>query len=560
MFDSNNNNGGSPDDGLLFSAPLTTTLRPSVARGSAAPTFTRASTAYVKEGIDGQYRLALSGEARFQGARRVRNLIANPEAIDAWTLSNATVTTGVSDPAGGTSAFTVTATAGNGDAKRAVAVVSGNVSLPSVWLRRRTGTGTIVLYKGDDLTQVALTLTSSWQRFTSGVVTTVGNCFLELLIATSGDAVDAWHPQVEVVTGQANQNPSEYVSVGVLSAPYHGANVDGVKYFDTANGNTVASNVVTEATGAAISTSTLLGYWDEGARADVLGATAAIRRTMADAGWVNGGTMTVGSATGVDGVASAAASLTGGAVTATNTVLFTTSLTSAARTYGAWVRRKTGTGTIEMTDDGGTHWTTLTLTTTYQQFQMTRTQANPVVGFRITTLGDAIEVDFNTIEAATLANPTPIPVNVSKAADSLKYAVLGNFSNTTGTAYAEASSGMGAVASLRIIASADVANVSALNTGNGTYLGAFDGTTNMQFANWAVSSSVTKIASTWGGSASAGSVAGSAATAAAFDGSFGFTTSFNVGGQDANGNSLFGSVRNVRNYGRTRGDLAAMTA
>lgn len=47
--------------------------------------------------------------------------------------------------------------------------------------------------------------------------------------------------------------PSEYVSVGVLSAPYHGAGVDGVKYFTYANGNTVdGSGVVTEAQGAAL--------------------------------------------------------------------------------------------------------------------------------------------------------------------------------------------------------------------------------------------------------------------------------------------------------------------
>ena len=39
----------------------------------------------------------------------------------------------------------------------------------------------------------------------------------------------------------------------------HGSNVDGVKFFKTLNGNTVASNVVTEATGAAIADATLDG-------------------------------------------------------------------------------------------------------------------------------------------------------------------------------------------------------------------------------------------------------------------------------------------------------------
>ena len=49
----------------------------------------------------------------------------------------------------------------------------------------------------------------------------------------------------EDVTSQSNQNPSEYVSTGVLSAPYHGAGVDRAKYFTTNNGNTVSSNIVT---------------------------------------------------------------------------------------------------------------------------------------------------------------------------------------------------------------------------------------------------------------------------------------------------------------------------
>lgn len=44
--------------------------------------------------------------------------------------------------------------------------------------------------------------------------------------------------QVQNVTGQSVQTPAEYVSTNVLSSPFHGAMVDGVKYFDTdINGN-----------------------------------------------------------------------------------------------------------------------------------------------------------------------------------------------------------------------------------------------------------------------------------------------------------------------------------
>lgn len=54
--------------------------------------------------------------------------------------------------------------------------------------------------------------------------------------------------------------PHENVSVGVLSAPYHGAGVDGVKYFATTNGNTVNAStyILTEAAGTALTSGAAL--------------------------------------------------------------------------------------------------------------------------------------------------------------------------------------------------------------------------------------------------------------------------------------------------------------
>jgi len=51
---------------------------------------------------------------------------------------------------------------------------------------------------------------------------------------------------IEDVTDQANQNPSEYQKVDTANSLY------GFAYYTTANGNTVASGVVTEAVGAAV--------------------------------------------------------------------------------------------------------------------------------------------------------------------------------------------------------------------------------------------------------------------------------------------------------------------
>lgn len=50
----------------------------------------------------------------------------------------------------------------------------------------------------------------------------------------TGKTILATALQIEDITGQSVQTPAEYVSTNVLTgAPFHGAMVDGVKYFDT---------------------------------------------------------------------------------------------------------------------------------------------------------------------------------------------------------------------------------------------------------------------------------------------------------------------------------------
>ncbi len=65
--------------------------------------------------------------------------------------------------------------------------------------------------------------------------------------------------QVEDVTGQSIQTVGDYVSTSVLTtAPYHGANVDGVKYFNT----TLA--------GVKIPDSTIKGYLCEASKTNLI--------------------------------------------------------------------------------------------------------------------------------------------------------------------------------------------------------------------------------------------------------------------------------------------------
>ena len=776
---------------LSFGLRAQTSLVPENTIGSGTPTFTANSTRY-QEDFESKLNLVLANEARFQGARRVQNRVtgtsenfasaANWVPVAGGSGSVPVVSTGFTDPLGGTTAYRVQATIGAGvagsDYNGLRNTKTGNLSVGSprsIWAKSNTGaTQTFMLLAatGEQL----VTATTSWQRVSAAAVGAFNLMDAVGLVGNGGTdkTVDVliWRAQMEDTQGQANTNPSEYVSVGVLSAPYHGAGVDGVKYFSTLNGNTVASNVVTEATGSPINSSTSkfgvlpgnsssyfssphsavatisgsvdirayisaatagvaqtivakkaagngysvyvdtnnklnflftgtngttltstvampyingvggwirftldsatgngkfytssngttwtqlgtdsnaagataitdagvalnvggfgttgqwlgsiyrvqiyngingtlavdfnpnlstsaqtftaatgevwttngtariygnthatygipaqwdaggpFGYLAEGARADVLGVTAAIRRTMTDVGWVVGATMTVGSATGVDGVASAGASLTGGAVTATNTILFTTVMGSAARTYGAWVRRKTGTGVIEMTDNGGTNWTAITSslnTSTYVLVQVTRTQANPIVGFRITTNTDAIEVDFNTIEAASFANPTPIPVNVSKAADVLTYASAGNVNGTQGSVYGEmfvpASGLFGSIVDLDSAGNRPVG----FNGGVGAFA-IFDGTTVVSGGPTLVNGALNKGAAYWGGTSMGVVLGGVAGTAGAFDGNMNVGASFLVGART--GSPLDGTIRNVRIYSAAMSSSALM--
>ena len=344
-----------------------------------------------------------------------------------------------------------------------------------------------------------------------------------------------------------------HIAVASGEARFTGARRISESVWSAVDANGVALTSTNGATGGCNDARGPYGYQAEGARSDVLGTTAAIRRTMTDVGWVVGATMTVGAATGTDRVASAGASLTGGAVTATNTVLFTTVLGSAARTFSAWVRRKTGTGTIEMTDNGGTNWTdiTSTLTTTYKLFQVTRTQANPIVGFRITTNADAIEVDWNTLEAASFANPTPIPLNVSKAADVLTYPTAGNVSGTVGSVYLEAMLGWGGTSP----SNRDAFTVSNAAAGHTIGVQQNDATTTQWFrdgTNVNVATGLTDIgtalratAISYGGSTMSMVRSGAAAQSFSFDGDI---TPVTLGvGCDLSGNvNWFGTIRFIK--------------
>lgn len=164
---------------------------------------------------EGVPRFSVETEAVFAGYRRVRNLMTDTDPVASASVVTQTVT-----------------------------VVSGREYRLSF-----TGTGSIAVTN-------AATATLEGQGASARVasaVLTAGSA--SMVLTVTGDVRKA---QLEDVTHQSNQNPSEYASVGALAFPYHGTKIDGIKYFTTQNGNTVASELVTEASGAALNASTVL--------------------------------------------------------------------------------------------------------------------------------------------------------------------------------------------------------------------------------------------------------------------------------------------------------------
>ena len=125
-------------------------------------------------------------------------------------------------------------------------------------------------------------------------------------------------------------------------------------------------------------------------------------RDLTQAAWTLTNASAAKNQTGVDGVANSASSLT--ATGASATCLQAITLASAQRKQSAYVKRLAGSGVVEMTTDGGTTWTPVTLTAEWARVSApAQTLANPSVGFRLATSGDAIAVDFVQNEAGSVA-------------------------------------------------------------------------------------------------------------------------------------------------------------
>ena len=166
-------------------------------------------------------------------------------------------------------------------------------------------------------------------------------------------------------------------------------------------------------------------------------------RTLTNASWVKTNCTALKDQTGIDGVASSASRIT--ATAANATCLLTTTVTSSARWQTAFVKRLVGTGNIQMTQNNGTTWTTVTTTGSWTRVECpTVTAANPVVGFRIVTSGDSVAIDMVQNENGAYAT-SPIPTTTASVTRTADVVIINTtvaplaswFVAATGTLFAE---------------------------------------------------------------------------------------------------------------------------
>lgn len=131
-------------------------------------------------------------------------------------------------------------------------------------------------------------------------------------------------------------------------------------------------------------------------------------RDLTNAVWTKTNATAAKTQTGIDGVANSATLLT--ATAANATIAQTTAFGSNSYMTGAWVKRITGTGTIQISIDGGSTRTTIVPTGSWVFYPISapQTLASPHPWIGITTSADAVAVDFVSLRATSTPIADPI--------------------------------------------------------------------------------------------------------------------------------------------------------
>jgi hypothetical protein len=266
------------------------------------------------------------------------NLLLASEQLDtsSWTKTSATIAANsIAAPDNAITADTIAASGANGTVLQSYTAVA----IPyvfGVWLRRKTGTGNIQI-AADNGTYTTVTITNDWALYTVTQTPTAGTKSAGIRIVTNGDEVYAWGAHLyRSDLGGMQANASAYP------------------------------------------------YYDPSTLKNLLGFTE-----LLTTGWTN--TNTTDTQVAIAAPNGSANSIDVAATAGNGTLLASLSLLASPYTFSIWLRRKTGTGTVEITVDGTTY-VTAAVTADWQRFSttLTPTAGTKTPGIRIVTSGDAV--------------------------------------------------------------------------------------------------------------------------------------------------------------------------
>lgn len=365
---------------LVFDAlgPNTSNIMTGVITGTGDLTTTCASGLNVVD-HEGVYRSFAAAVPYWRDGRVVENLVLNTADVTGGNWSTSYFTNGtapdgeacfldVDAPASSTLIFD-SMTAFDGVAIASVDIYTTTPGLTvNMGVKNPSGADTTIAVPANQWTRISV----------SNTVASGESLFW--ILRNSNKIADIYlkRPQYENATGRSDTDiPSEYVASGATA---------GFSVYSTSNGISVASNVVTEATGSALSPVPPLHYQQAATNSQIQS------NDLTNVEWTASNVTVAQDAVGIDGVANSACTLT---ATAGNGTVVANALVDASDDQATcwYMKRKTGTGNIDLTLDNGGNWTTVVLTSSFQKFTVDQAAlANPQIGIRIVTDTDAVIV------------------------------------------------------------------------------------------------------------------------------------------------------------------------
>lgn len=306
----------------------------------------------------------------------------------------------------------------------------------------------------------------------------------------------------------------------------------------------------------------------EAAATQLVTPTASIR-DLTNAAWTKANMTTAKTSVGADGAANSATRCTATAGNAT--VLQTLVAAASSRTVSFLIRRVTGTGNIELTQDGATYTNIATQlnSSVYTLVQLNATQLNASFGIRIVTSGDAIDVDFAQFEAGGGATSRIATAGATRSADVPTASTSGLLINGQGFVamrFRAIDTGLAATPRALIGSSGNLEGQPLYFSSNTSpaQLAVFDGSAANLFGTntqQPAVGEVCSVATTWINTTSNGAKNGVLGTAAGFDGSMSLGATLQIGNAFANAWPYSFVLQSLRlgQVAQSSGQLATMT-